>query len=151
MYPNLFISCQWTSRLPPCPGHCKQCCNECWDMCLLKLWFSQDVCPVVGFLGHMVDLLPVFKGISYCSLYTYFLLNSWLPLKMKVLVAQSCPTLCGSMDQSPPDSSVHGILQARILEWVAIPFFRGSSWPWHGTQVSCIAGGFFTVWIPMNV
>ena len=44
-----------------------------------------------------------------------------------VLVAQSCPTLCDHMDYSPPASSVHGILQARILEWVAIPFSRGSS------------------------
>ena len=43
------------------------------------------------------------------------------------LVTQSCPTLCNSLDYSPPGSSVHGILQARILEWVAIPFSRGSS------------------------
>ena len=50
------------------------------------------------------------------------------------------------MDCSPPGSSVHGILQARILEWVAIPFSRGSSWPRDQTQVCCIAGGFFTVW-----
>ena len=47
--------------------------------------------------------------------------------KMKVLVAQSCPTLCDPTDCSPPDSSVHGILQGRILEWVAVPFSRGSS------------------------
>ena len=49
--------------------------------------------------------------------------------KVKVLVAQSCLTLCDPRDYSPPSSSVHGILQARILEWVAIPFSRGSSWP----------------------
>ena len=42
---------------------------------------------------------------------------------------QSCPVLCDLMDCSPPGSSVHGILQARILEWVAMPFSRGSSWP----------------------
>ena len=48
---------------------------------------------------------------------------------LKVLVAQSCPTLCNSMDRSLPGSSVHGILQARISEWVVIPFSRGSSWP----------------------
>ena len=48
------------------------------------------------------------------------------------------------MDCSLPGSSVHGILQARILEWVAIPFSRGSSQPRDRTQVSCIAGGFFT-------
>ena len=47
--------------------------------------------------------------------------------KMYVKVAQSCPIFCDPMDSSPPGSSVHGILQARILEWVAIPFSRGSS------------------------
>ena len=56
-----------------------------------------------------------------------------------MLVAQSCLTLCNSMDYSPPGSSAHGILQARILEWVAIPFFRGSSPPRDQTQVSCIS------------
>ena len=50
------------------------------------------------------------------------------------------------MDCNLPGSSVHWILQARILEWVAIPFFRGSSWPRDWIWVSCNAGGFFTVW-----
>ena len=50
-------------------------------------------------------------------------------VKVKLLIAQSCPTLCDFMDYSSPGSSVHGILQARILEWVAIPFSRGSSQP----------------------
>ena len=50
------------------------------------------------------------------------------------------------MDCSSPGSSIHGILQARILEWVAISFSRGSSWPRDRTQVSCIAGRFFTDW-----
>ena len=51
------------------------------------------------------------------------------------------------MDYSPPGSSVHGILQAKIVEWVAIPFSGGSSWPRDWTQVSCIAGTFFTIWV----
>ena len=55
-------------------------------------------------------------------------------------VAQSCPTLCDPMDCSPPGSFVHGILQARILEWVAISFSRGSSQPRDQTRVSHIAG-----------
>ena len=63
-----------------------------------------------------------------------------------MLVIQSCLTLCDPMDCSPPSSSVHGILQARILEWVAISFSRGSLQPRDRTQVSHIAGGFFTVW-----
>ena len=53
-------------------------------------------------------------------------------------VAQSCPTLCDPVHCSPPSSSVHGIFQARVLEWVAISFSRGSSRPRDQTQVSCI-------------
>ena len=61
-------------------------------------------------------------------------------------VAQSCPTLCDPMDCSPAGSSVHGIFQAWILEWVAVSFSRGSSWPRDRTQVSRIVGRSFTVW-----
>ena len=57
---------------------------------------------------------------------------------------QFYPTLCDSVDCSPPGSSVPGVLQARILEWVAMPCSRGSSWSRDQTHVSCIAGGFFT-------
>ena len=65
-----------------------------------------------------------------------------------MLVAQSCPqTLCDPMDCSPPDSSVHGILSARILEWSAISFSRGSSWPRDRTWLSRIADIFFTIWV----
>ena len=55
------------------------------------------------------------------------------------------PTLFGPMDYSLPGSSVFGILQARMLVWVAIPFSRGSSRPTDQTWVSCIAGEFFTI------
>ena len=58
---------------------------------------------------------------------------------VKVKVAQSCPTVC-----DPMDYTVHGILQARILEWVAFPFSRGSSQHGDRNQVPRIAGGFFT-------
>ena len=63
------------------------------------------------------------------------------------LVAWSCPTLCNPMDPSPPGSSVHGMFQARILEWVAISYSRVSAQPRDQTQISCtscITGGFFT-------
>ena len=65
---------------------------------------------------------------------------------MKVLDAQLYMTLHDSMDCSPLGSSVYGILQTRILEWVAIPFSRGSSQSSDWTWVSCIASRFFTVW-----
>ena len=63
-----------------------------------------------------------------------------------VLVSQLCLTLCDPMDRSPPGSSVHGILQARILEWVAISFSGGSSQPRDWAQVSCIASRLSTDW-----
>ena len=64
--------------------------------------------------------------------------------EVKALVTRLCSTLCDPMDCSPPGFSVHGILQARILEWVAIPFSGGSSQPRDQTQVFYIAGRFFT-------
>ena len=72
-------------------------------------------------------------------------------LKVKVSVTQSCFTLCDSIDCSPLDSSVLEILQARILEWVDIPFFRGSSWPRDWTRISYIVGRSFTVWVTREV
>ena len=60
---------------------------------------------------------------------SYFNVNRVVQVKVKELVTQSCPTLCDPMDCNRPGSSVHGILQARILEWVAISFSRGSSQP----------------------
>ena len=61
-------------------------------------------------------------------------------------VAQLCPTLCNPMNCSLPGSSVHGIFQARILEWVAISFSRGSSQPRDRTLVFCVVGRRFTIW-----
>ena len=57
---------------------------------------------------------------------------------MNILVAQSCLTLCNGVDCSPPGSSVRGILQSRVLEWVALPFSRGSSQPRDRTWVSSL-------------
>ena len=68
----------------------------------------------------------------------------------EVQVTQLCPILCNLMDCSKPGSSVHGILQARILEWAAVPFSRGSSQHRDWTQVSGTAGRFFTVWATME-
>ena len=70
----------------------------------------------------------------------------YLLKKVKVLVTESCTTLCNPMDCSLPGSSVHGILQSRILEWVAMLFSRGSSRSRDQIQISHIAGRFFTVW-----
>ena len=77
---------------------------------------------------------------KYCRAMRIWTNHSSTKVKVKVFVTQSCPTLWDPVDYSPPGSSVHGILQARILEWV-----YGNMW--DGTSVSCIfciAGRFFT-------
>ena len=63
-----------------------------------------------------------------------------------LLVTQLCLTFWDPMNCSQPGSSVHGILQGRILEWASMPSSWGSSWPKDQTRVSSIAGGFFTIW-----
>ena len=74
-----------------------------------------------------VKEVPCALTVKYSAAFkSYVTTLKWYG-KVKVLVAQSCPTLCDPMDCSQPDSSVHGILQVSILEWVAISFFRGTS------------------------
>ena len=73
-----------------------------------------------------------------------------MDMNQKLWVTQSCPTVCNPVDCSPPGSSVQGILQARILEWVAISFIESSQtrdWTW----VSCTAGRFFIVWATREI
>ena len=75
--------------------------------------------------------------------------KNWTEPKRNIMnheVTQSCLILWDPMDCSPSGSSVHGIFQARVLEWIAISFSRGSSQPKNQTQVSRIAGRCFTVW-----
>ena len=94
-----------------------------------------------------IEALSRCISISYLHYQSHqFTFLNFVSVCMCVLFSQSCLTLCGPLDCSPTCSSVHGILQARILEWVAISFSRGSSWPRDQTWVSCIAGRFFTVW-----
>ena len=74
-----------------------------------------------------------------------------IKIERKSESAQTCPTLCNPMDCSPPHSSIHGILQARILEWVTISFSRGSSQPRDRTRLSLFVGRRFTVWATREV
>ena len=91
--------------------------------------------------SHPSMLLQSTKLSNWCST-SYTATSHHLSiLHVKVKVTQPCPTLC-----YPMGYTVHGILQARTLEWVAFPASRGSSKPRDWTQVSCIAGRFFTSW-----
>ena len=125
------------------------CCMQ--NPCALS---SKGVCKVFGKdKGHetFVELSKSIKLNEMLYTQSWFLL--FAPLEVEVLIPQSRLTLCN------PRDSVHGILQARILELVAISFFRRSSWPRDQTRVSCIAGRFVTaeppgkptLFVPLNI
>ena len=85
--------------------------------------------------------------LSICYCVNPFLMTNSIYLLSTYHVSIACLLLGDPMDCSPPGSSVHGSLQARRLEWVAMPFSRGSSWPRdriHVSYISCIAGRFST-------
>ena len=87
----------------------------------------------------------VVQGFSWYLHYVFYGTSAKITWS-SVLITQLCPIFCEPMDCSPPGSSVLGILQARILEWVAIPFSRRYSRPRDRTQVPCIAGRVFYLW-----
>ena len=117
---------------------------------------SPSICHEVMGLDAMILVLWMltFKQTFSLSSFTFikrlFSSSSCSAIRKKEKkeseVAQSCPTLCDPMDCTLPGSSIHGIFQARILEWIAISFPRRSSQPRGWTQASCIVGRYFTVW-----
>ena len=127
-------------------------------------------CPVFLFLVGYLFLFPFFSLFLSPSSLSFFLnflnqshygllhfpsLTIWLyPLNYRESereVTESCPTLCHPMDCSPPGSSAHGILQARILEWAAVSFSRRFPRPRDRTRVSCTVVRRFTVWATVEV
>ena len=128
----------------------------CWEP--TNLIYSVIYLDHCSILNWPLFLIHHELGLQKVGLHCFssYLVKGYLPLPGTVTldihwtsllsVTQSCLTLCDSMDNSPPGSSVHGILQARILEWVAIPSCRGPSWPKGWTQFSCTAGRFFSIW-----
>ena len=108
--------------------------------------------PHVHWVGDAIDSVSCGSCVHFTKgdkFWHKFVPDCLFFLCVCVLVVQSCPTLRGPtypMDCSPPGSSVYGIVLAKIHEWVAIPFSRGPSQSRDQTQVSWIAGRFFTIW-----
>ena len=96
-------------------------------------------------LNHWGEPMSLHLFIQHANPFLILEKSSNNTIIVLCLVAQSCLTLCNPTDCSPTGSSIHGILQATILEWVAMPSSRGSSQPRDRTQVSHIARRFFTV------
>ena len=131
-------------------------CPFCWYVPLVtrlpvfRVTVTRQILPIQVQL--QIPLLPGSLPSSPTWNYTYLFSYLFLPglaahmcILKKVSVPQLCPTLCNPMDCSLPGSSVHGILQAGILEWIAMPSSRESSQPKDWTWVSCIAGRLFTI------
>ena len=97
----------------------------CKDICFFLVMLS-SLSPNEDDLKNACSLCAELKEVKLSSC-------------MHAKSLQSCPTLCDPMDCSPPGSSVHGSLQARILEWVAMPFSSGSSWPRDWTRISYVS------------
>ena len=99
-------------------------------------------------LMRWMKLEPIIQGeVSQKENHQYSILMD----ESESEVYQLCPKLCNPMDCSPPGSSIHGILQARVLEWGAITFSRGSAWPRDQTQVPHIISRHFTIWATREV
>ena len=145
----LFLAGKHKSPLREKPGPCSPrsvgCFPHLWVICLTCIIISpngqlspwQGNYTLEGRLNQQTQMvIPMHALVSLV-----FFLPSVLFLRSEnhVLPAQSCPTLWDPMDCSPPGSSVCGILRARILEWIAIPFSKGSSRPRDRNRVSCIA------------
>ena len=133
---NLPMPWPWTSSL--------QTCRKMNFCCLVPP-------SVVFYYGSLRRLIQHFSPSFITFLFTFlfpFLSCCYRIIKLFVCLLaqllQSCPTLCDPRDHSPPGSSVRGILQARILEWVAMPTSWGSCQIRDWICVSCMAGGFFT-------
>ena len=105
--------------------------------------FSLDYQSDCKYYSH---ISPTFRWLClYVYYHWIYRLLSLVKVKWSEF-AQSCLTLCDPMDCSPPGSSLHGILQARVLEWIAVSFSRGSSQPRDRTRVSLITGRRFNLW-----
>ena len=109
--------------------------DTCWSQSFIYIPVLSGFSLKVMFLDVEFSCVPLSNGGSGNPPWKTFTVR----YSSEVKVAQLCPTMC-----DPMAYTVRGILQARILEWVAFPFSRGSSQPRGRTQISCIAGGFFT-------
>ena len=111
----------WSSYLLSA-SKCRKICSDSHPKPKPNLW---------SFIQSNQDVFKYYFIVSYRILQFLCVYVCWLT---------SCYILCDPVDCSPPGLSFYGILQQRILEWVALPSSRGSSWPRDGTRISCIAG-----------
>ena len=140
----MFMWWEWSSKDLPKVKVAQLCPTLCHPVDIYSPWNSPGQNAGVGSLSLLQGIFPTQR--SNPGLPALWVDSLSAEPQSESEVAQSCPTLCDPVDCILPGSSVHGILQARILEWVAISFSRGSSPPRDKTQVSHIAGRHCNLW-----
>ena len=128
------------------------CTKRDVSLVVIYRWKNYDSFYSLYFSFYNVMCHSVIRKNAYMDLCINCVAVSHLHVGIPLSKCQSLShiRLCDPMDYSLPGSSVLGILQARILEWVTISFSRGSSWPRDQIQFSCIEGRFFTLWTTME-
>ena len=121
-------------------------CNAWWRLILITTASSRRAPSTILWRCNKMQNSRTIPCLSFCKEKAVFQEKSVRNTLLFASVAKSCPTLCNPMVCSLPGSSVHGIFQAKILEWAAISSSRGSSWSRDWTCIFCIVGGFFTLW-----
>ena len=141
---------------------CSTCVFPDWNLAITTSGSQRNILPtaeklytflIIFYFNFLMEYKTIYWPL-FTSIYNEvnnIQLNNILIEEGESEVAQSCPTLCHPMDCSLSGSSAHGIFQARVLEWIAICFSRGSSRARNRTRVSCIAGRRFTVWAIMLI
>ena len=136
------VRCHWRALSLLCPHYALSSCMMPAGFSLSLMCRSWWWCR--GTQACNQEMLWLIKNLESLGQSIITPLHLWKESEM--LITQSCPTLWDPMDCNPSGSSAYGILQARILEWIAIPFSRGYSWPRDRTHISCspcMAGKFF--------
>ena len=138
-YTRVCVSCLWAAVAGTSPQEARDRVGL-----IVWVWLFRGCLPIRTII-HPASFMTCFPFPGLPSNYQ-FSPTDLQNLKNFCLVAQLCLTICDSLNYGPPGSSVHGDFQARILDWVAVAFSRGSSQPWDRTQVSLSSGRFFTIW-----
>ena len=156
IYMSTFVylfSSRWTLELFPVLCSCKWGCCEhsCHFFCVWHMFSCALGKTSRKRMKHLLNVYLIYTFYLPHVLSLTFFISLHYGSEVKMLVAQSCLTLCDPMDCSLPGSSVHRIFQARILEQIAISFSRGSSRPRDQIRVSHIVGRHFTIWATREI
>ena len=120
--------------------------NSIFNWRITALQYCDGFCHTWTWISHMHKCVPSVLNLPHPIPQNCHRVHACTYCCMHAKSSPLCPTFCDTMDWGPPGSSVHGILQVKIQEWVAMPSSRESSWPRDQTSIFCTVGRFSTQW-----